>query len=71
MVALVEHAQADKSRIQRLADRICGVFVLVVLAAAVLTLAGWLAAGSPAEPAATSSRRQISGLMPAITIRNR
>ena len=71
LTALVEHAQADKSRIQRLADRICGVFVPVVLAASALTLAGWLAAGSPAEPAATSSRRQISGLMPAITIRNR
>ena len=27
LIALVEHAQADKSRIQRLADRICGVFV--------------------------------------------
>ena len=47
LIALVEHAQADKSRIQRLADRICGVFVPLVLAAAVLTLAGWLAAGKP------------------------
>jgi P-type Cu+ transporter len=55
LVALVEHAQADKSRIQRLADRICGVFVPVVLAAAVLTLAGWLAAGSPAEPAVSAA----------------
>ena len=32
---------------QRLADRICGVFVPAVLAAA-LTLTGWLAAGSSA-----------------------
>src|SRR5579864_8024635 len=31
LIALVEHAQADKSRIQRLADRICGVFVPLVL----------------------------------------
>ena len=31
---------------QRLADRICGVFVPAVLAAAALTLAGWLPAGS-------------------------
>jgi P-type Cu+ transporter len=55
LVALVEHAQAGKSGIQRLADRICGVFVPVVLAAAVLTLAGWLAAGSPAEPAVSAA----------------
>ena len=55
LIALVEHAQADKSRVQRLADRICGVFVPVVLAAAALTLAGWLAAGSPAEPAVSAA----------------
>ena len=55
LIALVEHAQADKSRIQRLADRICGVFVPVVLAASALTLAGWLAAGSPAERAVSAA----------------
>jgi P-type Cu+ transporter len=55
LIALVEHAQADKSRVQRLADRICGVFVPAVLAAAVLTLAGWLAAGSPAEHAVSAA----------------
>jgi len=55
LIALVEHAQADKSRIQRLADRICGVFVPLVLAASALTLAGWLAAGSPAEPAVSAA----------------
>jgi len=49
LVALVERAQADKSAVQRLADRICGVFVPAVLAAAALTLAGWLAAGATAE----------------------
>jgi P-type Cu+ transporter len=51
LVALVEQAQAGKSGVQRLADRICGVFVPAVLAAAVLTLAGWLLAGGPAERA--------------------
>jgi len=51
LIALVEQAQAGKSAIQRLADRICGVFVPAVLVAALLTLAGWLAAGSPAERA--------------------
>jgi P-type Cu+ transporter len=55
LIALVEHAQAGKSGVQRLADRICGVFVPVVLAAAALTLAGWLAAGSPAEPAVSAA----------------
>jgi len=49
LIALVERAQADKSAVQRLADRICGVFVPAVLAAAALTLVGWLAAGAPAE----------------------
>ncbi len=49
LVALVERAQADKSAVQRLADRICGVFVPAVLVAAALTLVGWLAAGAATE----------------------
>jgi P-type Cu+ transporter len=49
LVALVERAQADKSAVQRLADRICGVFVPAVIAASALTLVGWLAAGAAAE----------------------
>jgi P-type Cu+ transporter len=51
LIALVENAVADKSAVQRLADRICGVFVPAVLAAAALTLVGWLAAGAAAEHA--------------------
>ena len=51
LVALVEQAQSQKAAIQRLADRICGVFVPAVLVASALTLAGWLAAGSPAAQA--------------------
>jgi cation-transporting P-type ATPase A/B/Cu+-exporting ATPase len=51
LVALVEQAQSQKAAIQRLADRICGVFVPAVLVASGLTLAGWLAAGSSAEHA--------------------
>jgi heavy metal translocating P-type ATPase len=51
LIALVSRAQADKAAIQRLADRVCGVFVPLVLAAAALTLAGWLAAGAAAGQA--------------------
>ena len=51
LIAMVEQAQAQKAGIQRLADRICAVFVPCVLASSALTLAGWLAAGSTAEHA--------------------
>ena len=46
MVRLVEDAQAEKAAVQRLADRISGVFVPVVVGLAVLVLAGWLIAGA-------------------------
>ncbi len=55
LVRLVEQAQAGKAAIQRLADRICGVFVPAVLAAAMLTLAGWLLAGAAAGYAVSAS----------------
>ena len=51
LIALVGRAQADKAAIQRLADRVSGVFVPLVLAAAAATLAGWLFAGAAAEQA--------------------
>jgi cation-transporting P-type ATPase A/B/Cu+-exporting ATPase len=51
LIKLVEQAQASKAGIQRLADRICAVFVPAVLACAALTLAGWLLAGSAASHA--------------------
>jgi Cu+-exporting ATPase len=51
LIALVEHAQTQKAAIQRVADRIAGVFVPVVLVFAALTLAGWLLAGRPAQHA--------------------
>jgi Cu+-exporting ATPase len=51
LIALVGRAQAEKATIQRLADRVSGVFVPLVLLAAALTLVGWLLAGVPAERA--------------------
>ena len=51
LIALVDRAQSEKSAVQRVADRICGVFVPAVLALSALTLAGWLLGGAPAERA--------------------
>jgi len=53
LITLVEQAQAGKAGIQRIADRICAVFVPAVLACAALTLAGWLLAGGTASHAAS------------------
>jgi cation-transporting P-type ATPase A/B/Cu+-exporting ATPase len=55
LIRMVERAQAGKAGIQRLADRICAVFVPAFLACAALTLAGWLLAGSPATHAASAA----------------
>ena len=49
LVGLVESAQSQKAAIQRLADRICTVFVPAVLVSSGLTLAGWLLTGGTAE----------------------
>jgi Cu+-exporting ATPase len=46
MARLVEEAQHGKTQVQRLADRISGVFVPVVVALAVATLGFWLGAGT-------------------------
>lgn len=51
LVRLVEQAQGQKAAVQRVADRISGVFVPAVLVMAISTLAGWLAAGSSVEHA--------------------
>jgi Cu+-exporting ATPase len=51
IIRLVEDAQAAKAPIQRLVDRVAAVFVPVVLAVALATVAGWLIAGAGAETA--------------------
>jgi Cu+-exporting ATPase len=45
MIKLVQQAQGSKAPIQRLADKIAGIFVPVVLVLAGITFIGWLAAG--------------------------
>ncbi|KAA1421504.1 copper-translocating P-type ATPase [Nocardioides humilatus] len=55
LARLVEDAQAGKAQVQRLADRISGVFVPVVIALAVGTLGFWLGAGSGWEIALTAA----------------
>lgn len=55
MARLVEEAQSGKARAQRLADRISGVFVPIVLVLAVGTLVTWLALGFDAASAFTAA----------------
>jgi P-type Cu+ transporter len=52
---LVTEAQSGKAPVQRLADRISGVFVPVVIALAVATLGFWLADGAGADFAFTAA----------------
>ncbi|MFD7658045.1 heavy metal translocating P-type ATPase, partial [Actinosynnema sp. NPDC059797] len=55
MARLVEQAQGGKAEAQRLADRVSGVFVPVVIALAVGTLAFWLGAGGGVSAAFTAA----------------
>ncbi len=52
---LVAEAQAGKAPIQRLADRVSAVFVPIVIATALATLAGWLLLGGSATEAFTAA----------------
>ncbi|WP_345941453.1 heavy metal translocating P-type ATPase [Nesterenkonia sp. E16_10] len=55
MARLVEEAQSGKAQVQRLADRISGIFVPIVLGIALLTLLLWLLFGPSAESAFTAA----------------
>jgi Cu+-exporting ATPase len=55
MAKLVEDAQNGKAAVQRLADRISAVFVPIVIALAVGTLAFWAGAGAGATAAFTAA----------------
>nr|MBA2506998.1 heavy metal translocating P-type ATPase [Thermoleophilaceae bacterium]MBA3587463.1 heavy metal translocating P-type ATPase [Chloroflexota bacterium] len=52
---LVTDAQSGKAPVQRLADRISGVFVPIVIVISLATLGFWLGAGEPAEFAFTAA----------------
>ncbi len=52
---LVTDAQSGKAPVQRLADRVSGVFVPIVIAISVATLGFWLGTGVPASEAFTAS----------------
>ncbi|MGX1700918.1 heavy metal translocating P-type ATPase [Microbacterium sp. NPDC055357] len=55
MAKLVEDAQTGKAEVQRLADRISGVFVPIAIVIAVIALGAWLGAGFPASAAFTAA----------------
>ena len=52
---LVANAQAGKADVQRLADRVSGAFVPMVIGISVATLAGWLLSGAGAAAAFSAS----------------
>jgi Cu+-exporting ATPase len=55
IVRLVDEAQGSSAPVQRLADRISAVFVPIVLAIALATLAGWFVTGHDADDAFTAA----------------
>jgi P-type Cu+ transporter len=55
MARLVEEAQTGKAEVQRLADRISGVFVPIVILLSISTLTVWLLTGNPATAAFTAA----------------
>jgi Cu+-exporting ATPase len=55
MARLVEDAQSGKAQVQRLADRVSGIFVPIVIALSLITFAGWLLTGDSLTAAFTAA----------------
>ncbi len=55
MAQLVEDAQSGKAEIQRLADRVSGVFVPIAIGIAAITLGAWIGAGFPLSAGFTAA----------------
>src|SRR6185369_4217530 len=55
IVALMKQAQSSRAPIERLADRISGIFVPSVVGIAVLTFTGWMLAGAGPTKAAVAA----------------
>ena len=63
IIRLVDDAQASKADVGRLADRVAGVFVPIVLSIAAMTLAGHAIVTSPSTDWASALRAAISVLV--------
>ena len=55
IIRLVDEAQGSRADVQRLADRVAGIFVPVAITVAVAALAGWLITGHAANEAFTAA----------------
>lgn len=55
MAKMVEDAQSGKADIQRLADKVSGIFVPIVILIAIVTLVAWIATGHPVSEAFTAA----------------
>ena len=55
MAWMVEDAQTGKAEVQRLADRISGIFVPIVIALSIATLGFWIGTGGPIAAAFTAA----------------
>jgi len=61
LIALVEQAQAEKAGIQRLADRVCAVFVPCVLAFAAVGIDDVISGALPADKARVIAELETTG----------
>ena len=57
IIRLVDQAQGSRAEVQRLADRVAGIFVPLAIATAFVTLGTWLSLGSEAGRRDRRSRR--------------